>query len=268
MRREFRIGARLGLAVVLVLLVAGLAAPFVAPYDPLAQDLGARLQGPSARHLLGTDLVGRDVLSRIIYGSRLAFEGVVIAIAAAVAAGVPWGLAAGIGGRLADELLMRIGDGFLSFPPIFLSIGVISVLGPSLTTTMTAIGIIFAPSIARLLRAAVLPLRDAEFILVSRSLGASRSRVVLRHVLPNAMAPLLVQVFALASLTFVIQAALGFLGLGIPPPTPSWGADLADAYLYFTSNPLATVFPGLAVTLGAWSLSALGDGLREHLVLR
>jgi peptide/nickel transport system permease protein len=268
MRTEFRWGARLGLAVFALLLVTGLAAPLLAPYDPLAQNLGLRLMGPSAGHPLGTDLLGRDVLTRILYGAGSSFQGVAIAMLTTVVVGVPWGLAAGFGGRVADELLMRIGDGLLSFPPIVLAIGIIAMLGPSLTNSMTATGVIFAPSVARLLRSAVLPLRDAEFVLVAGSLGASRMRVALRHVLPNAMAPVLVQIFALASLAMIIQAALGFLNLGVPPPTPSWGQDLASAYLYFTGNPMATVVPGLAISVGAWSLSALGDGLREVMVLR
>jgi peptide/nickel transport system permease protein len=147
-----------------------------------------------------------------------------------------------------------------------LSIGIISILGPTLVHSMVAVGVAFAPSIARLLRSSVLPLKRADFVLVASSLGVRRVRIVFRHVLPNAIAPILVQLFALASITLIIEAALGFLSLGAQPPAPSWGNDLAIAYQYFLSNPAATIAPGIAIAIAAWSLSALGDGLREVFV--
>lgn len=264
---ELRITAKLGIIVFLLLLIAGLLAPLLPLQNPLGQTLTLRNAPPSLHHWLGTDDVGRDVFSRIIYGAKSAYEGVGIGVVVMLIVGVPWGLAAGFGGRVADEVLMRIGDAFLSFPALILAIGIIAVLGPSLTHSMAAIGVISAPSVARLLRAEVLPYKRAEFVLISGSLGARPLRVALRHVLPNAMAPVLVQTFALASYFLIIEAALGFFGLGVPPPSPSWGQDLANAYTYFTSNPYATVAPGIAIALGAWSISALGDGVREALVL-
>jgi peptide/nickel transport system permease protein len=252
--------------VILVLLVGtAIAAPLLAPDDPLALDLGHRLAGPSAAHLLGTDLNGRDVLSRLIYGTRSSFEGIAIALGVTVVLAIPWGLAAGFGGRVADEILMRIGDGLLSFPPLVLAIGVVGVWGPSLVHSMVAVGIIFSPSVARLLRGAVLPLRRAEFVLVARSLGVSRTRVAFTHVLPNAMGPVLVQLFSLGSIALLLEAALGFLGLGVSAPTPSWGTDLASAYTYFSTLPWATVFPGVVITVGAWCISVVGDGVRDWL---
>lgn len=264
--RRFQLFARIGLAVFLVLLLAGLFAPLLGLADPLAIDTDNLRAPPSAEHWLGTDNVGRDVLSRLVHGARSAFAGVAIAMLTALAIGIPWGLASGYGGTVADEVLMRVGDAFLSFPALVLAIAVVSVLGPSLRNSMFAIGITFAPTIARLLRTSVLPLRQAEFVLVARSLGVGRARVAVRHVLPNAMAPILVQAFALASICLIVQAALGFIGLGVPPPEPSWGQDLANAYIYFTSNPFATLFPGLVIVLAAWSLSAIGDGVRDLLV--
>lgn len=266
--RSTRPAAKVGAVVFLLLLLGGLLAPVLPIQKPLVQHLTQRNAAPSMHHLLGTDLVGRDVLSRIIYGSGSAFEGVGIGLGIMLLIGVPWGLAAGFGSTAVDEVLMRIGDAFLSFPALILAIGIIAVLGPSLVHSMGAIGVISAPSIARLLRAEVLPVKRAEYVLVAGSLGASRWRIALRHVLPNAMAPVLVQTFALASYFLIVEAALGFLGLGVPPPNPSWGQDLANAYLYFISNPYSTVAPGLAITIGAWSLSAVGDGIREALVLR
>jgi ABC-type dipeptide/oligopeptide/nickel transport system permease subunit len=259
---EFRLGARIGLVVTVVLVLAGIFASLVAPDNPLRL-FPQVAQGPSLHHLLGTDLDGRDVLSRLIYGSTSAYEGVGIALLVTAIIGIPWGLIAGFGGKAADEGLMRLADVFFSFPALILSIGIISVLGPSLVHSMVAVGIAFAPSIARLLRGATLPLRRADFVLVASSLGVKRTRIVLRHVLPNAIAPILVQMFALASIALIIQAALGFLSLGAQPPAPSWGNDLATAYTYFLSNPTATIAPGVCIAIAAWSLSALGDGLRE-----
>lgn len=259
---EFRFGARVGLVVTAIFILAGILAPLISPDNPLRLFSGTT-QGPSIHHLLGTDLDGRDVFSRLIYGSTSAYEGVGIALLVTVIIGIPWGLIAGFGGKAADEALMRLADMFFSFPALILSIGIISVLGPSLVHSMVAVGVAFAPSIARLLRGATLPLKRADFVLVASSLGVKRTRIVLRHVMPNAIAPILVQMFALASITLIIQAALGFLSLGAQPPAPSWGNDLATAYSYFLSNPTATIAPGVCIAIAAWSLSALGDGLRE-----
>ena len=266
--RQFSPASKIGTIVFAIMLLAGLLAPLISPDDPLAQNLSQRLAGPSAQHLLGTDLVGRDVLSRLIFGSRSAFEGVAIAIVVTLIVGIPWGLAAGLGGRIADELLMRTADVVFSFPPLIFLIAVVSALGPSLVHGMVAVGVVGAPGIARLLRSAVLPIREAEYILVSRSLGARRWRVAVRHILPNAMAPVLVQTFATASILLIVEAGLGFLGLGIPPPAASWGQDLADAFLYFASNPWATTAPGVCIAIAAWSISSMGDGVRESLTIR
>jgi peptide/nickel transport system permease protein len=258
--------ARVGLVVFALLLLASLFAPLLPIRDPLVQTLTLRNAGPSWQHWLGTDLVGRDVLSRAIYGCRSAFGGVLIGIVSMLVIGVPWGLAAGFAGSVVDEVLMRIADALLSFPPLVLAIGVVSALGPSIVHSMVAVGVISAPGIARLLRSAVLPVRDAQFVLIARSLGVGRLRIAVRHVLPNAMAPVVVQTVAAASYFLIVEAALGFLGLGTAPPSASWGADMASAYLYFTANPTATIVPGLAITIGAWSVSAIGDGMRDVLL--
>jgi peptide/nickel transport system permease protein len=263
---RFGLVPRTGLVIFGLLLVASLLAPVLHIDDPLRQTLSLRNAGPSLHHLLGTDLVGRDTLSRMIYGCRSAFEGVALGVAAMLALGVPWGLAAGFSGTAADELLMRIADALLSFPPLILAIGVVSALGPSMGHAMVTVGVISAPGVARLLRSAVLPVRGAQFVLIARSLGVSRLRIAARHILPNAMAPVVVQTVAAASYFLIVEAALSFLGLGVPPPAPSWGADMASAYLDFTANPAATVVPGLAITIGAWSISVVGDGLRDVLM--
>lgn len=257
---------KVGFVVFVVLLLSGILAPLLPIDNPLTQSLKLTMAGPSATHWLGTDQVGRDVLSRIIYGSSSAFEGVGIGVVVMLVLGIPWGLAAGFSGKVVDEILMRITDALMSFPALLLAIGVVSVLGPSMIHSMAAIGVVSAPGIARLLRAEILPMRNSQFVQVASSLGVSRFRIAFRHILPNAMAPVIVQTFAVASYFLIVEAALGFLGLGVPPPSASWGQDLANAYTLFASNPLATVAPGIAITLGAWSISATGDGIREVFV--
>lgn len=263
---RFGVASIVGLVIFGLMLVVSLLAPLLPIDDPLAQTLSLRSAGPSMDHFFGTDIVGRDVFSRTIYGCRSAFAGIGIAALAMLVLGIPWGLAAGFSSTVVDEILMRIADAMLSFPALILAIGVVSVLGPSMLNGMITVGVICSPVIARLLRSAVLPLRSAQFVLISGSLGVSRPLIAVRHVLPNAMAPVLVQSFALCAQFLIVQAALGFLGLGEPPPAPSWGQDMASAYLNFSAEPFATIVPGVAITIGAWSISAIGDGLRDVFV--
>jgi peptide/nickel transport system permease protein len=265
--RRFGWGSRVALAVMLLIILCAVIPGLLAPYSPIAQDISTRLSGPTAQHVLGTDSDGRDVLSRIIWGARDAIQGVAIAITGTIVLGVPWGLIAGYGGPVVDEILMRIADAVLSFPGLILAIAITGILGPSQRNAMLAVAFVFSPVIARLMRSSVLPLRNAEFVMVSRSLGANPVRVTVRHVLPNAFAPVLVQLFGLASLCFIIEAGLTFLGLGVQPPAASWGADLAQAYTNFTAAPLNTVAPGVTITLAALCVSALGDGVRRLLVV-
>lgn len=258
-------GTRIAIIFLAAIIVASVLAPWIAPDNPLSTSITARLQGPSIRHLLGTDSDGRDVLSRVLYGGRSAFEGVGIALLGTIVLGIPWGLLAGLAGGFIDEALMRLADTVLSFPALVLAIAITGALGPSLVTAMLAISVVFGPIVARLLRTAVLPLRAAEFVLVARSLGVGRARIAMQHILPNAMAPVLVQLFSLASLALIIEAALAFLGLGVQPPQPSWGADLAQAYSYFTVTPLGTIVPGLIITMSALAISVSGDYVRDVL---
>jgi peptide/nickel transport system permease protein len=258
-------GFIVALTILVIIIVVALAASVVAPYNPLSQNLNRISQGPSRSYLLGTTAVGQDVLSRLIWGARPALEGVIIGLAVMLVLGVPWGLAAGYLGRWSDEVLMRLADAFLAFPGIVLAIAITAVLGPSLTNAMVSVGVVFAPSVARLLRSAVLPLRQADFVRLPALFGVSRTRIAWRHVLPNAMAPVLVQACTVASVMLIIEAALGFLGLGTSVSSPSWGADLANAYSNFVSDPLATVAPGLVIAVTAMCLSRVGDGLRAKL---
>jgi peptide/nickel transport system permease protein len=250
-----------------IILFAALAAPLVSPYSPTRQDLsvGGQLQGPSLTHLLGTDADGQDVLSRLIWGARPALEGLVIGLLVMLVIGIPWGLAAGYLGRWVDEALMRTADALLAFPGIVLAVAITGVLGPTLINAMTAVGVVLSPSIARLLRGSVQPLRTADYVRIPALFGVGRLRIAMRHVLPNAMAPVLVQTCAIASIMLIIEAALSFLGVSGGLTAPAWGAQLSAAYSYFVSAPLASVAPGLVITLTALSLSRAGDGLRARL---
>jgi peptide/nickel transport system permease protein len=262
----FPVSARAGLVITGLLILAAVLTPLLPLHDPLSQHLEQRNAGPSLHALFGTDYLGRDVFSRVVYGTRSSYEGVLIGLVVTMIIGIPWGLIAGFGGAVLDEVLMRAADGLMSFPAIVLALAFISVLGPSLFHAMLALGVIAAPTLARLLRSTVLPITRAEYVLVSGALGTSRLRIALRHVLPNAMGPVLVQGFALGSLFLIVGAGLSFLGFGVQPPAPSWGADLVNAYQYFTVDPFGTVVPGLVITIAAWSLSAIGDGVREVVI--
>lgn len=255
----------LAILAILALILGGLLAPWIAPYDPLKTNAVDALFGPSGAHWLGTDQAGRDVLSRVLYGSAATFRGTAIAVATLLIIGVPWGLAAGYIGGIFDELSMRLADSILSIPGLVLAIAITGVLGSGLAMSMIAVGFVFAPSIAMQLRSSIIPIRRSDYVLIARSLGVSSLRSAFRHVLPNAFAPVLVQACGLASLALVVQAGLSFLGLGAEPPDASWGRDLADVYLYFTKAPFATIVPGLVILVAAFSLSRIGDALRALL---
>lgn len=255
----------LGGGLVLLILLAGLLAPWLAPHSPLGLNTDRTFEGPSGDFWLGTDANGRDVLSRLMYGARSSFSGIAITVLVAGVLGSVWGLVAGYVGGFVDEVLMRLADAVISFPGIVLAIAITGALGPSLFSAMFSVGIVFAPVIARLLRTQVIILRHAEFVLIARTFGVKGARVALRHVLPNAMGPVVVQLCSLASVALIIEAALGFLGLGVQPPTPSWGPDLARAYSDFFANPLLTVAPGVTITITAFAISQFGDGLRDRM---
>jgi len=253
----------LGLTVVLVLLAV--LAPWVAPYRPHEIHPIDSLSPPSSRYLLGTDDLGRDVLSRIIYGARVSLSVGAIAIGIAAAAGVSLGLAAGyVGGRL-DALIMRVMDALLAFPAILLAIALMAVLGPSLENAMIAIGIINIPAFARITRANVLSIREKEFVEAARALGAWTSYIAVLVILPNCLSPLIVQGSLGLANAILVEAALSFLGLGVQPPEPSWGSMLAFGRNLLAQAPWYATFPGLAIFVTVLGLNFLGDGLREAL---
>jgi peptide/nickel transport system permease protein len=252
-------GARFGATVTLVFAIAAVLAPWVAPHDPEAMALGANLRGPSWSHPFGTDSLGRDVLSRTIWGARISLTIGFVSVGLAMLGGVPLGaLSAWIGGWT-DRLLMRAVDVLVSFPTLLLAIVVITIFGPGLTHAMLAIGVAQVPLYARLTRAAVMRVRVQNFVEAARASGAGEWRIVLRHVLPNCLPPLLVQSTLLFATAILSAAYLGFLGLGAQPPTPEWGTMLAKARDFLRTAPHVSI---LVTVLG---LNLLGDGLRDVL---
>lgn len=265
--RRFR-RQRLALAalvyLVLVVLAAALA-PLLATHDPLAQNLGSVLQQPGGGHVLGTDDLGRDVFSRALYAGRVSLIAAAQAVGVAVVLGVIPGLIAGYAGRKVDAVIMRLTDALMSFPPLILAIAFVGVLGPSLTNAMFVIGVIFAPRFVRLVRGTVLSIREETFVEASRSIGTPTPRVIARHVLPNALSPLIVQISLTAAMAMLAEASLSFLGLGVQPPDASWGSMIERGFRYTATAPWLTVFPGLLIALTVLAFNILGDGLRDSL---
>jgi peptide/nickel transport system permease protein len=260
-----RTSARIGLAIALLFLVLTVAASWIAPYDPFDQDLSSALSPPSAEHLFGADQYGRDVLSRVMYGTRTALVAIVVAGGLALTVGGALGLIAGFVGGAVDAVIMRIVDVLLAFPYLLLALIIVAALGPSLTNSIIAIGIIYTPQYARLMRGQVLAIQNAEFVWAARSVGATRSRIMLRHVLPNSFSPVAVMATLQAGSVVVETAGLSFLGLGAQPPSPDWGALLADGHSYFLSAWWIATFPGLAIFLVVLGFNLIGDALRDQL---
>jgi peptide/nickel transport system permease protein len=259
--------ALFGMIVISLFILMAVFAPLVAPYDPLAQNLTEKFAGPSLAHPFGQDELGRDILSRVIYGARISLTAGLAAVAVATVVGTIIGLVAGYLGRWPDSLLMRLMDVLLAFPSILLAIVIVSILGPSLPNAMLAIGIVFIPQIARVVRSAVISVRERDYIEAERALGAGDTQIVLSGVLPNSMAPLIVQATLTLATAILDIAALSFLGLGARAPSPEWGAMLTDAfhsgYGVFVEGQHAIIFPGIAIALAVLSVNFIGDGLRD-----
>ncbi|MBN8975524.1 MAG: ABC transporter permease [Rhizobiales bacterium] len=248
-----------------ILVAMSALAPWISPYSPLAQDFDATLAPMSVTHWLGADDLGRDTLSRLIYGGTASLYASFLAVFVAVLIGVPVGLLAGYLGGWVDEIVSRIIDSFLSFPAIVLAIAVTGALGIGLTNGMISVGIVFAPQLARLVRARTLVVRHELYVDSARCFGASTSRILWRHVLPNTIQPVIVQVTLLLAGALLAEASLSFLGLGIQPPNASWGAMLARAYQNMEIAPEQMYPPGLAILFTALAFNALGESLRVAL---
>jgi peptide/nickel transport system permease protein len=255
----------LGLAVVCAFVGIALAAPLVAPYDPLATSWGAVRKAPSAAHLFGTDELGRDVLSRVVFGARASLLAGVVSVLISLSLGVPIGLVAGYVGRLTDGVISRVTDAMLATPFLILAIALAAFLGPSLTNAMIAIGISATPVFVRLTRGQVLAVKVEDYVEAARALGNPHWRIALRHVLPNVVPPLIVQATLAIAAAVIAEASLSFLGLGQQPPAPSWGSMLNTAKNYVEHAPWMAVWPGLSIFVLVLSFNLLGDGLRDAL---
>jgi peptide/nickel transport system permease protein len=258
-------GATAGAVIVLAIVVGGVFAPLIGGHDPLAQDLALGSAGPSSAHLFGTDKLGRDVFTRILFGARVSIAIGFVAVGVAITAGTAIGLVAGYFRGTVDSVLMGAMDLMLAFPSIILAIAITTILGPSIINLMLALGIVYVPQYARLARSSTLAVAQLEFVEAARAIGVSTGRMLRRYLLPNIAAPLLVQA-TLGIATAELEAAgLSYLGLGARPPAPEWGAMLNDARDYWISAPWALIFPGVAITVLVLGFNLLGDGLRDAL---
>jgi len=268
LRLSRRKGAMLGLLFLGVLILTTSLARWILPFDALTQDFSAILQGPNRVHWFGTDELGRDILARVVYGARTSLITAAGSVAIAAFVGVPIGLVAGFFGGWRDALLMRFVDVLLSLPGILFAMALIAVLGRSQTAALVAVGITGIPSFARITRAQVLSLRKRDFVTAVEALGGSASYNMFRTVLPNSWSPILVQVVILSSVAILIEASLAFLGVGIPPPTPSWGEMLRTGKTFLYDSPTYAVLPGLVLTLTILSLDTIGRSLASVLADR
>ncbi|HEV8106813.1 MAG TPA: ABC transporter permease [Burkholderiales bacterium] len=258
-------GALFGLAVVAFFVLIALAAPWIAPHDPLATSWSEVRGAPTVAHLFGSDELGRDVLSRVIWGTRASILAGVVSVSISLALGVPIGMAAGYLGRWVDALISRITDAMLACPFLILAIALAAFLGPSLTNAMIAIGISATPVFIRLTRAQVLAAKSEDYVEAARALGNPHLRIALRHIFPNIVAPLIVQATLAIAAAVIAEASLSFLGLGQQPPAPSWGSMLNTARNYVDQAPWMAIWPGLSIFLLVLSFNLLGDGLRDAL---
>jgi peptide/nickel transport system permease protein len=257
-----------GLAVLALLLMAAAFPGMFAPYDPLAIEMGDRLLPPSPGHWFGTDDFGRDILARIIYGARISLQVGVIAVGIAGSSGITLGLLAGYYGGWVDSLVMRIMDIIFAFPAILLAISIVALLGSSTTNVMIAIGIVYIPIFARIVRGATLALKTQDYVEAAHAAGATAGRILWRHILPGAWGEITVQITLSLAYAILAEAALSFLGLGAQPPAPSWGSMLSFGREWVREAPWFSFFPGLAIFITVFSLNLVGDGWRDALVPR
>lgn len=253
------------LLVLLVIIGIAIFAPWIAPYSPTEQDFSKMLMEPSAAHWLGTDDLGRDVLSRLIHGSSKSIYAAFLAIGVALLIGVPVGLLAGFMGGWVDVGISRIIDTLLSFPAIVLAVAVTGAMGIGLTNAMVSVGIVFSPHLARLIRARTLVVREELYVDAARCFGASTRRLLVKHVTPNAIQPVIVQCTLLLAVALLAEASLSFLGLGVQPPEASWGQMLARAYMYMEISPEQMYAPGLMIMITALTFNTLGESMRVAL---
>jgi len=257
--------AIVGGIIVLLFVATAILAPWLSPYHPNEGDLTKRLKAPDREHLLGTDPLGRDLLSRVIYGARISLQIQLVAVVIAMVVGIILGMVGGYYGGTFDHLIMRLMDILLAFPGIFLAIAIIAVLGPGLTNLMLAAGIYSIPQFARIVRGSVLSLKEKEFVEAAKAVGEKDFNILFRYLLPNSMAPIIVQTTLRMATVLLTASGLSFLGLGVQPPTAEWGAMLSNARAYLITAPHVATVPGLAIMLVVMGFNLFGDGLRDSL---
>lgn len=257
--------AMLGLGIILFFVLIALLAPFIAPYGYKEQELVNRLKAPSADHWFGTDDLGRDMFTRILYGARISLWVGFFSVIGSIVVGTFLGVLAGFYGKWIDMLISRLFDILLAFPSILLAIAIVAILGPSLQNALYAIAIVNIPTYGRLVRAKVLSLKSEEYITAARAIGMKNSRILLTHILPNSLTPIIVQGTLGIATAIIEAAALGFLGLGAQPPDPEWGKMLSDSRQFIQKAPWTVIFPGLSIMLTVLGFNLMGDGLRDVL---
>jgi peptide/nickel transport system permease protein len=257
--------ALVGLLFLLAICLLTVLAPAIAPYDPVQIKLGAKLKPPSLEHWLGTDHFGRDVFSRLIHGGRTSLSVGLLVVGFAFCLGVPLGLASGYFGGQVDNLLMRLVDAFLTFPPLLLAVALVGLLGPDIQNVMLALGLVQAPVLARMVRGSTLAVREEVYVMAARALGAGPGRIVLSHLLRNVMSPIVVQLTVVFSAAIIAEASLSFLGFGTQPPNPSWGRDMSEARRFLGDAPWMFMAPTTTIALCVLSINFVGDGLRDAL---
>ena len=255
---------KLGVVICIGWLLLALLAPLIAPADPVAQDLSQRFQAPSGSHWFGTDSLGRDVFSRVLYGSRISITAGLITVAVSFAVGILYGAVAGYFGGILDDILMRISEMIQSFPPLILAMVIAAAMGPSITNSVFAMAIIWWPNYARLTRSIVISVKGNDYVTASRLMGASRMRILFKEILPNSIGPLIVMCTLDLGNAILMFSGLSFLGLGVQPPVPEWGAMVSEGVSTFQNWWIST-FPGLAIFTVAMGANFIGDGLRDYL---
>ncbi len=257
--------ALLGLGILIFLVFLAVFANVVSPYDPTVQDIPNKLQGPSMAHLMGTDQYGRDILSRVIFGTRISLMVGIVSTSMAVVVGGTLGSVAGYYGGMTESVIMRVTDIFLAIPSILLNIAIAAALGGGLVNMMIALGISYIPAYCRIMRSSIYSVRDQEFIEASRAAGAGDGYIILHHIVPNCLSPMIVQATLKVGAAILLCSTLSFIGVGISPPTPEWGSMIATGREYLRTAPHLTTFPGIAIMLAVFSLNLMGDGLRDAL---
>jgi peptide/nickel transport system permease protein len=257
--------AMVGVAWVVLVLAIGLLAPILAPYDPDEVGLLNRLQPPSGAHWMGTDDLGRDIFSRLLYAGRVSMLAALFTVAVSVAVGLPTGVIAAYAGGAWDYFLGRFNDAVMSIPPLILALGIVTALGPGLMTAMFGVGLVYSPRIFRIARGSILNVKDETYIEASIAIGGSNARVLWRHAFPNALNPILVQISLMGGFALLAEASLSFLGVGVQPPQASWGSMLGRAFRELNRNPTMILYPGVAIALTALAFNLIGDGMRDAL---